>query len=165
MGWREGVAVLCLALSAGHAGAETVGPALDFELSDGRGFVRLSALPGRPAVVNFWRTDCPPCVRELPLLSKLAQQGEVRVIAVALQRPSEIAQAPAALQQALTPPLLSLHGPREPRGLLSRFGSRHGALPYTVILDDSRRPCAQRTGEIDAAWVSAALARCGIAVR
>ena len=57
--------VLALTLSPpGHAG---VPPALDFELSDGARFVRLAALPERPTVVNFWRADCPPCLRELPL--------------------------------------------------------------------------------------------------
>jgi len=34
--------------------------------------VDLAALRGRPVVVNFWATWCPPCVREFPLLRKAA---------------------------------------------------------------------------------------------
>lgn len=133
---------------------------LDFELSNGQQFVKLSSLPSMPTVVNFWRADCPPCVREMPELAALARSGKARVITVALQRPSETAAAPAEIQAALQPPLLSLHGPGEPRGLLARFGNRAGALPHTVILDTGRRACTQRTGEINRHWLAASLASC-----
>lgn len=42
---------------------------LDFELADARGFVRLSSLPPQTTLINFWRADCPPCLREMPLLA------------------------------------------------------------------------------------------------
>lgn len=61
--------------AAAHA-AEAGSAALDFELSDGRAFVRLADLPKRVTVVNFWRSDCPPCVREMPLLADTARQGK-----------------------------------------------------------------------------------------
>ncbi|NHC05887.1 thiol-disulfide isomerase/thioredoxin [Azonexus fungiphilus] len=141
-------------------GPSTAKMPLDFELSDGHRFVTLAALPALPTVVNFWRADCPPCVREMPELAALARAGQVRVITVALQRPAETAAAPAAIQAALQPPLLSLHGPGEPRGLLARFGNRAGALPHTVILDTGRRACAQHTGEINRRWLAEALANC-----
>jgi hypothetical protein len=96
----------------------------------------------------------------MPELATLARSGKARVITVALQRPSETAAAPAAIQTALQLPLLSLHGPSEPRGLLARFGNRIGALPHTVILDSGRRACAQRTGEINRQWLAASLATC-----
>lgn len=137
----------------------TVAP-LDFELADTRQFVRLSALSPQTTVVNFWRADCPPCVREMPLLGELARTGRVRVVTVALQRPAETAAAPAIIGDALRPPVLSLHGPSEPRGLLARFGNPQGALPHTVVLDASRRPCARLTGEVTAAWLAETLAHC-----
>lgn len=133
---------------------------LDFELSDSRNFVRLSDLPPQTTLINFWRYDCPPCVREMPLLADLARTGKVRVITIALHRPGETMLAPLPAQQALAAPLISLFGPGEPRGLLSRFGNRHGALPHTVILDTRRQACAQLTGEISPAWVKSALTHC-----
>lgn len=134
--------------------------ALDFELSDGRQFVRLSKLPPALTVLNFWRADCPPCVREMPLLAAFARDDKARVITVALQKPAETLAAPAAVLSALAPPLIALSGPSEPRGLLARFGNPHGALPHTVVLDAQRHVCAQRTGEIDESWLRMALNRC-----
>lgn len=133
---------------------------LDFQLSDGRDFVRLSKLPPRLTVLNFWRADCPPCVREMPVLAELAREGKARVVTVALQRPAETLTAPAVVLAALSPPLISLNGPSEARGLLARFGNPHGALPHTVLLDARRKVCAQHTGEIGEDWLRNAVSHC-----
>ncbi len=148
-----------LACGGPHA-AEAGSAALDFELSDGRAFVRLADLPKRVTVVNFWRSDCPPCVREMPLLADTARQGKSQVVAIALQRPYETANAPGGVLAALQAPVQLLHGPSEPRGLLARFGNPAGALPYTVVLDAQRHPCARQTGEVTADWLNAAIHRC-----
>lgn len=142
------------------ATSAAVAAPLDFELAAQDGFVRLSTLPPQTTVVNFWRSDCPPCVAEMPLLAKLAQGGKVRVIAVAVQRLAQTLDAPPAVQAALKPPILSLHAPSDPRGLLARFGDPKQALPHTVMLDSAREVCAARTGQIDRTWLDAALANC-----
>ncbi len=49
----------------------TPAPALRLPGLDG-GQVDLSALRGRPVVVNFWATWCDPCVREFPRLRQAA---------------------------------------------------------------------------------------------
>ncbi len=44
----------------------------DFELPDLNGrMVRWSDFKGRPALVNFWFTRCPPCIAEMPHLNQL----------------------------------------------------------------------------------------------
>lgn len=51
----------------------------DFALPDRTGRVhRLSALKGRPVILNFWSSDCPPCLEELPSLVKLDQLARHR---------------------------------------------------------------------------------------
>ncbi|QEM11736.1 peroxiredoxin family protein [Mucilaginibacter rubeus] len=49
--------------------------ALDFTASDINGSpVSLSALKGKVVVVNFWFTNCPPCIAEMPDLNKLVDK-------------------------------------------------------------------------------------------
>jgi cytochrome c biogenesis protein CcmG/thiol:disulfide interchange protein DsbE len=48
-------------------------PAPDFVLTDLDGNkVSLKELRGRPVIVNFWASDCAPCIDEFPLLSSTA---------------------------------------------------------------------------------------------
>jgi cytochrome c biogenesis protein CcmG/thiol:disulfide interchange protein DsbE len=57
------------------AGAQRVGEAApDFRLVDAEGrLVRLADFRGRPVVLNFWATWCPPCLEELPLFQELSE--------------------------------------------------------------------------------------------
>lgn len=51
----------------------------DFALPDRAGRVhRLSELKGRPVLLNFWSSDCPPCIEELPALVSLDQIARSR---------------------------------------------------------------------------------------
>lgn len=141
--------LLLLALLLTAAGSVAAEP--DFELArlDGSGFVRLSALPPRPTLINFWRADCPPCVRELPLLLAAAEEGSFRLITVAVQSRGETRafwpETPGRPDSHL-----ALLAPANPAGLLRRFGNRSGALPHSVRLDGRGGICAHHTGEVDA---------------
>jgi thiol-disulfide isomerase/thioredoxin len=154
----KGATVAMAALAILTAVPAQAADALDFELPGENGFVRLSELPPRTTVVNFWRADCPPCLREMPVINSYATaHPELRIVAVALQSPGETRAAPIRPHA----PVVSLHGPSQPKGLLARFGNRSGALPFTVALDARRVPCAHRIGEIDAAWLEGAALHCG----
>ncbi len=50
--------------------APRVPPETEFTLMDGSK-VTLQSLRGRPVLVSFWATTCPPCVEELPDLIQL----------------------------------------------------------------------------------------------
>ncbi|MDQ7030680.1 MAG: redoxin domain-containing protein [Ardenticatenia bacterium] len=62
----------------------------DFELPtlDGAS-VRLSELRGKPVIVNFWATWCPPCRAEMPALQRIAQRYEQQGLTVILVNQGE----------------------------------------------------------------------------
>lgn len=136
--------------------------ALDFELPlvSGSQFQRLSELPPRVTLVNFWRADCPPCVAELPLLVEAASRLGFRLVTVALQTPGETrAHWPRVPGDPASH--VALLGPSEPRGLLRRFGNANGAIPYSAMLRPDGSLCARRMGEIGQGWIAENLAKCG----
>jgi peroxiredoxin len=70
--------VLVLLVSCGAAAADQTltplpggVPAPDFALPDTHGKLhRLSDYRGRPVIVNFWATWCPPCREEIPSMNR-----------------------------------------------------------------------------------------------
>ncbi len=63
--------------------AASGGRAPDFALeSTGGSRVTLASLAGKPVVINFWRSDCPPCRAEMPLLVQQVAQSNAQLVLV-----------------------------------------------------------------------------------
>lgn len=57
----------------------------DFELSTlNNEIVKLSDFKGKPVMLNFWATWCPPCRAEMPDFQKLYDDHDVHVLAINL---------------------------------------------------------------------------------
>lgn len=57
-------------------------PPPDFVVRTAQGSERISALRGKPIVINFWASWCPPCTDELPYFERLSQTYGPRVLVV-----------------------------------------------------------------------------------
>ena len=63
-----------------------IAPDFESEYTNGTKF-KLSELRGKPVILNFWATWCPPCVREMPELNEFYnKQDKITVIGVNLQQ-------------------------------------------------------------------------------
>ncbi len=104
-------------------------PDFTLETLDGESFT-LSDLRGRPAVVNFWATWCPPCRAEIPHFQQAsrAYNGQVAIIGVDDGEPRDRV-APFARDMGMTYPV--------PLDSLSEVSRRYrvSSLPTTFFID------------------------------
>jgi thiol-disulfide isomerase/thioredoxin len=101
--------------------------------SDGKSHA-LAQWQGKPLVVNFWATWCPPCVDEMPELSalqtELAPKG-VQIIGIGIDSPSNIREFAAKYRIAYPLFVAGLTG----TDLSRQFGNQNGGLPFTALID------------------------------
>ena len=93
----------------------------------------LQGMRGRPLLINFWATWCPPCVEELPLLDAFYRENESKgwqVLGIAVDK---LAPVQAFLQrQPLAFPVV-LAG-MEGLSLSKNLGNQAGGLPFSMLL-------------------------------
>ncbi len=105
---------------------------------------------GRPVVVNFWATWCPPCVRELPLLDEwhARRDGDgIAVVAIALEHDAKLVADFVAERGLALPVWIATPGAVD---LSTRLGNLRGVLPYSVLIGADGRLLGQKLGEISA---------------
>lgn len=107
----------------------------------------LSRFRGRPLLVNFWATWCPPCIEELPMLDRFFQEESARgwqVLGLAIDQPSAVR---AFLQKRPLgfPNALAGFGGTE---LGKSLGNATGALPFTVVLGAAGTVLQRKMGKV-----------------
>jgi cytochrome c biogenesis protein CcmG/thiol:disulfide interchange protein DsbE len=134
-----------LAHPAEQAPASLVGrtaPELAIQAGDGTK-VGLAELRGRPVVLNFWASWCPPCREEDPALKSaaVASAGRVQFVGVNIQDSAAAASAYVAEQQQPYPvgPLAS--------GRYQDFGVT--VPPETFFIDSDGKVAARFVGPLD----------------
>jgi len=111
----------------------------------GGGELLMAAHRGRPLLLNFWATWCPPCVKEMPELDRFQTQFAARgwqVIGLAVDRVEPVREY---LQRVKVGFAIGLAG-FEGSDLSRRFGNTQGALPFTVAFDASGRIAQRKLG-------------------
>ena len=105
---------------------------------------------GRPLLVNFWATWCPPCVEELPLLNAFQTQHAGKgwqVLGLAVDQPSAVRQFLTRLPLVFPVGMAGLAGTDLSRSL----GNLGGGLPFTVVFDAHGAVLHQKVGKVSQA--------------
>jgi len=154
-----------LALTAGAAGAglawwrlsprEALAPALAtfwasrYEGPHGEPVV-MEQFRGRPLLVNFWATWCPPCVEELPMLNAFHAQHAARgwqVLGLAVDQPDAVRRFLGQMPLDFPVGMAGLAGVDLSRSL----GNLGGGLPFSVVFDVHGAVVHQKVGKVSQA--------------
>lgn len=105
---------------------------LQLELPDAHGKpVAFAQWRGKPMLVNFWATWCPPCREEMPMLDRLADEfRDVQFVGISVDRAEAVQTFMRETPVRFPLPVSGL----EISQLAGELGNAAMALPFTVFL-------------------------------
>ena len=109
--------------------------------------VAMADFRGRPLLLNFWATWCPPCVEELPMLDEFFRRHRAQgwqVLGLAIDQPSAVRSFLARRPLAFPIGLAGLGGTE----LTRQLGNTSGGLPFSVLFDRSGRVIGRKLGQL-----------------
>jgi thiol-disulfide isomerase/thioredoxin len=129
--------------------------AMSFDTPDGQP-QPMSSFRGKPLLLNFWATWCPPCVEELPLLDAFYQEQKTRgwqVLGLAVDQPSAVRKWLQAKPMGFAVGMAGLNGTE----LSKSLGNLAGSLPFSAVFGASGELLHRKTGKVSredlAQWV------------
>ena len=146
---RASIAAMCvivpLNLAARFYSAEVVIPQIPVFDSSGAK-LSLQTFKGKPLVINYWATWCPPCRREMPVL-QAAQKQHTSVTFLLINQGED----PTTAERFLNSQDLDMQNVfYDPASQLSRASGAAG-LPTTLFFDASGKLVASHMGELSRA--------------
>jgi thiol-disulfide isomerase/thioredoxin len=113
----------------------------------GGGELVLAEYRGRPLLVNFWATWCPPCVTEMPMLDAFhrARHGSGwQVVGLAIDGPTPVREFLRQRPVGFAIGLAGLTGV----DLTRQLGNAGGGLPFTVVIGADGTVLARKLGAL-----------------
>jgi peroxiredoxin len=160
--WPRRWAIAALAAAAGGLGAvfakqrtpapvepdEAVKAFLTLSLPDASGTpIKFARFAGKPLVVNFWATWCPPCVEEMPELSALFRERSpkgLQMLGIGIDSAAKVAEFSTKTPVSYPLVVAGLSGTE----LARSFGNTSGGLPFTVLIDRQGRIVQRIPGRV-----------------
>ena len=127
---------------------------LSFPPPDGGAPLSLQAFRGRPLLVNFWATWCPPCVEELPLLSAFYTENKangLQLVGLAIDKAEPVSRFLARSPVSFPVALAGMEGVE----LTRELGNAAGGLPFSVLFDAGGRLRERKLGQLHEADLTA----------
>jgi thiol-disulfide isomerase/thioredoxin len=121
--------------------------AQSFERPEGGDLV-LSSLRGKPLLLNFWATWCPPCVEEMPMIDSFFREhgrNGLQVVGLAIDQPSAVRKFLQRTPVTYPTGLAGLQGTE----LVKNLGNTGGGLPFTLVLNGSGSVAARKMGKLE----------------
>ncbi|MYN14082.1 redoxin domain-containing protein [Pusillimonas sp. TS35] len=110
---------------------------------------------GKPLVLNFWATWCPPCVKEMPDLDTLhSKYPGVNIVGLAVDTAANVRKFGDKVQVSY-PLLIAGHGGI---AIMRELGNSKGGLPFTVVFDAQGQPAKEYLGQVKPEVLDALLA-------
>ncbi|MAK55287.1 MAG: thioredoxin [Pusillimonas sp.] len=111
---------------------------------------------GRPVVVNFWATWCPPCVKEMPDLEALSQKyPDVAFLGLGVDTADNMRNFLPKVQVSYDLLVVGYGGIE----LMKQLGNTAGGLPFTLIFNEAGRMVERILGQVKPDALDKVLAR------
>lgn len=122
------------------------------------GELLMSSLAGRPLLLNFWGTWCPPCVKEMPELDRFqsewhaaGQHAGGRVVGLAIDNPTAVLEFLTRHPVSYTIGLAGFEG----TDLSRQLGNTQGSLPFSALFNRRGDLIQRKLGAVDLAELRA----------